>query len=284
MRNNDTYRLISSISSLIVLLILFFFSSGVVAENQTMYFFGQTVNNEQTDIIYVGESRIFFKVIHPENCTGYGVFINSELFVEPLNGYFLSNESKGSGHIIGLSINPSINPGNYSVNCLFSYFNQENETINITANLPLRVINPLEILNISIPKSSDKEFKIIYRININLTSLDIILDSDGDLILDADSFSINTPIAGTYSIAVKVTRGEEKGTPGISYHFKGCISNRTFEQCEYHIPVHLDWNNNEIENDLLPSTSITFKILLLIIFAVVIILLYSMKKRKGDTF
>jgi len=245
------------------------------AGNDIISFHGMSEQNEITDYLLIGEKSIALWIVFPENCTKYGVFLNSSIFDEQFDAFTIANRSKGQTLYSALEINPKVKPGTYYIDILLLYTNEQNQTMSYNVSLPLRVIIPLNITNVIIPVGLERLFEIHIRTYLNLTRLDVVLDSGGDIELNETHYSNRNITSGFYSYSALLKHREERGQQKLSYQIIGILNNRTFELLQSNIPVQIQWTKHDSQDTAQQTNHTLWKSLALRIIIVFILVTIS---------
>jgi hypothetical protein len=269
-------RIIFGVLIFIIIISLLPYAEG--AEDQIYLYVNQGEETEHL-VVFVGEYRVYLKVIYGQNCSNWIIDLDSPILLHPLKG--MTPESVSAGKVSGFSldINPEAPPGHYPIVVYFNYSNEENKKISNRFNLSIEYIKPFELKEINIPKGRERNSSLKLETFMEFTELKVLFDSDGDIETEKHEIILENVSTGNYTFKTNIYKRETFAGDAqeLGYWIIGTVNNRTVEFGENNIPVKITWTEEEKkdgEEGFIPGFEAIF-----VLISILIIL--SIKRKKS---
>ena len=237
-------------------------------DDDIVFIYSPDAEDIPTDIVFRGEAELDLKVIFSQDCSDWSVEMNSELFNHGIIGIHRESIPEGKKKNYGLEVNQNAPFGNYSIPVYLNYSDALGNRINQIFNFTMRYTEALRITDITLPTTETKEFVIYIETYVQLTSLNVLIDSDGDIGISNESYILYNLLEGMHSFSTYVFKEQTgSGNQEVGYHVVGNYNGREIEYIESNIIVSVEWEEDEQDNS--PNSDyliVTVLIFLLICF------------------
>ena len=258
----------------IILLISLYAKAG----EDDVYFFEDPNGLVETEIALVGEDALILRVVFGQNCSRFSIDMDSPLFKRPTSGISIGEYQNGSAYDMSIDIDPNAVLGTYEIQILFNYTTINGTEVSKSYTKTISYIEAFVILNVNIPSGHQRYFSITVETSINLSDLNIKLDSDGDIELDTYEFYLMNPDPGVYSFGANLSQSNRTDTQQLGFHVIGTYGHHKAEFINNNIPVSILWDDDDEEYGILLNLMVALLVIAVLIVVVNLAIYYYRKR------
>lgn len=203
--------------------------------------------DNETSVVYVGQSSIGLQVEFRENATDWEVETNSTLFQNNLDGKHLETANAGSGHGFLLDLVTTAVPGTYEVPVVVRYTDDEGTPQEYTFDLELDYLKAWRLLGFKISESDQLVLEI--ETFLRFDTIQCEFDTDGSLLVDPVWQNMTWVTPGNYTFTGQISKDPdplEGNADEVGYHLRGWVNGTFLELVEKNIdPADLDGSKDD---------------------------------------
>lgn len=260
--------------------------NGEVQEDNLRLTIGNPNGDIEAEQYFIGQfSTLSLEATFGTNVMSYGFgIIGNHPFLYFDNATTIDEVEAGWKVSGCLEIDPNVQLGIYEFLIFLNYTNHENEFTSKSFNLDLEIVNPWEVVEISIPTGNERKISVEVETFISISNLTMKYSSEGDIGFEQEIFLHDTAPPGRYIFETNLIWYNDtifEGDQYFYYHLHGNVSDIPLEILESDIPFNIEWTDeekgllNDDDDDDDSSDSNTFWFIVILTFTTISILLVA---------